>query len=176
MKNQIKYLYENTYLKYPMYPVKYAFDFYRFRLLPEEYFLKRRFKQVFGFNPDLKNPKSLSEKIQWLKLNDRTPLHTQCADKFKVREYVKDKVGEQYLVPLVFETKNVADINSNNIPDYPVAIKANHDSSGVVIVRDKNKENWDAIQKKLQSHLKVNYYYYDKEWPYKNIERRIIVE
>jgi hypothetical protein len=176
MKRQLKYLYDKTSLKYPMYPIKYLFDIYRFKLLPETYVIRTRFKKSFGVKLDLKHPKTLNEKIQWLKLNDRTPLHTICADKFKVRSYVEEKIGEKYLVPLVFETKNVKDICERKMPDYPVIIKTNHDSSGGIIIKDKVKQDWAQIQKKLRNLLKRNYYYYDKEWQYKNIERRIIVE
>lgn len=176
MKKQLKYLYENTPLKYPMYPIKYLFDIYRFRLLPEKYVIKSRFKKRFGAYPDLIKPKTLNEKIQWLKLHDRTPLHTICADKYKVRNYVKEKIGEEYLVPLVFETKNVRDVCGKNMPDYPVIIKTNHDSSGGIIIRVRDEHDWAIIQKKLRNLLNRNYYYYDKEWQYKNIERRVIVE
>lgn len=176
MKKKLKYLYDKTPLKYPMYPLKYLYDIYRFRLLPETYFIRTTFKKRLGFSPDLNHPKTLNEKIQWLKLNDRAPLHTKCADKYKVRNYVEEIIGDKYLVPLVFETKRIYDICDENIPNYPVIIKTNHDSSGGIIIKDKTKQNWSKIQNHLRKLLKRNYYYRDKEWPYKNIERRIIVE
>ena len=151
-------------------------ELYRFRLMPEKYFIRKVYKRRFNVYPDLKHPKTLSEKVQWLKLNDRTPLHTICADKYKVREYVKEKIGDEYLIPLIFETKNVNDICMENMPSYPIIIKTNHDSSGGIIIRDKTKHDWGKAQKHLRVLLKKNYYYDHKEWQYKNIERRIIVE
>ncbi|WP_380592343.1 ATP-grasp fold amidoligase family protein [Saccharicrinis sp. FJH65] len=130
----------------------------------------------FGSFPDLKNPKTLNEKINWLKLNDRTPLHTICADKYKMRNYVRKKIGEEYLVPIVFTTKRIEDINESAIPDFPVIIKTNHDSGGGYIIKDKSKVNWKELHNILKKRLKINYYNKSNEWQYKNIERRIIVE
>ena len=125
---------------------------------------------------NLKNPKTLNEKIQWLKLYDRTDLHTLCADKLKVRPYIKELVGEKYLIPLVFSTKNVEDIKPENLPDYPIIIKTNHDSGTFFIIKDKVKQDWKSIRKELKKALLSNYYYASREWQYKNIEPFIIVE
>ena len=173
----IKYLYENTNLKRALkHPFEFIYNFYYFILLPDKIFIKRYYKKFFGVYPDLNNPKTLNEKMQWLKLHDRTPLHTICADKYRSREYIKEKVGKEYLVPLVFETKNIKNINIDNLPDYPIAIKTNHDCSGAQIIRDKTKVNYRNLQRKLKILLKDNWYYQTKEWPYKNIKPRIIVE
>lgn len=157
-------------------PIIFLYRIYIYNLLTEKQFIKKMFKKRLGFVPDLENPKTLSEKIQWLKLNDRTTLHTMCADKFKVREYVKDKIGEEYLVPLVFETNSTKDIRIEKMPDYPVIIKTNHDSGGGNIVQNKYKTDFIKIQKELKTRLKKNYYKTSKEWPYKDIDRLIIVE
>jgi hypothetical protein len=159
-----------------MQPFKKINEFFKYRLISDETKMKKEFQKNLGYPLNLNAPKTLNEKIQWLKIYDRTPLHTQCADKYAVRKYVKQKVGEKYLIPLVFETKNPRDIVSENLPDYPVIIKANHDSSGGIIVRDKSTVNWIKTQNLLASFLSINYYYRFKEWQYKNIERRIIVE
>jgi len=131
---------------------------------------------LLGVYPDLEHPRTFSEKIQWLKLNDRTPLHTICADKYKVREYIKEKIGEEYLIPLVFETRKVNNICAENMPDYPVIIKTNHGSGGIFVVKDKNHTDFNKIQQQLKVTLKSNYYYLGKEWEYKNIKPRLIVE
>ncbi|MBC2840331.1 ATP-grasp fold amidoligase family protein [Robiginitalea sp. SC105] len=152
------------------------YKFYRWRLLPEVYYVRQKYKRIFGVYPDLKCPKSLNEKILWLKLNDRTPLHTLCADKFAVREYVRDTIGEKYLIPLLYTTHDPRDIVPENIPNEPSVIKTNHDSSGVIFVRDKKEVDWKEIQKKLNRRIKSNYYWRSKEWQYKNIIPRILVE
>ncbi|NHF61536.1 glycosyl transferase [Flavobacteriaceae bacterium TP-CH-4] len=144
--------------------------------LPDSINIAINYKKNFGQKPNLKNPKTLNEKIQWLKINDRSPLHTQCADKYAVRDYVSSRIGSEYLVPLYFHTKNVNDLVPENLPDVPFIIKTNHDSGGGIILKEKSKANWAEIQKKLEARLKTNYYKASKEWQYKNIKPRIIVE
>ncbi|MFC1565396.1 ATP-grasp fold amidoligase family protein [Candidatus Neomarinimicrobiota bacterium] len=74
----------------------------------------------------LDNHKTLNLKVHWLQKNGRTPLHTFCTDKYAVLEYVKEKIGEQYLIPLVLKTTNPKGIVQENLPDYPFIIKTNH--------------------------------------------------
>ncbi len=132
---------------------------------------------MLGYLLNLKNPQTFNEKIQWLKLNDRTPLHTICADKFAVRKHIAQIVGEEYLIPLVLQTKNVSDIKPEALPDYPVIIKTNHDSSGGTFVGDKSILDWDAIRTGLRERLGVKYSAFGNgEWQYKNIPPCIIVE
>lgn len=177
MNNLISYIHNNSVFGYHFFkPFKKIVEFLKYRLTSDESKMKSEFKKNLGYPLDLNNPKTLNEKIQWLKINDRTPLHTKCADKYAVREYVSEKVGKEYLIPIVFETKNPRDIIPENLPDFPIIIKANHDSSGGIIVRDKSTVNWIKTQNMLASFLDINYYYRFKEWQYKNIERRIIVE
>lgn len=146
------------------------------RLVPDKVLVKQSFKRHMGYTLDLDNPQTLNEKINWLKLYNRKDLHTLVSDKYKVRNYVKQKIGEQYLVPLLFETKNPKDLKPENMPDKAFIIKTNHDSSGGVIVRDKNNTDWKKIQKRFKGLLKENHYYSTREWQYKNIEPRIVVE
>lgn len=149
--------------------------FFRYLFISDEKYIKYKFKKRFGYELDLENPKTINEKIQWLKINDRTNLHTICADKYKARDYVKAKIGEEYLIPLIFETTNAKDINENNLPNYPVIAKVNH-SRGGFIIKNKNNADYENIQKKLSYELKNNFYYRTREWQYKNIKPRIVVE
>ncbi|WP_418513069.1 ATP-grasp fold amidoligase family protein [Corallibacter sp.] len=171
-----KLYYNSSFIHHVMQPFAHGFEYMRYGFTPDRVKIKREFKKNLGYKLNLSEPETLNEKIQWLKLHDRTALHTKCADKFSVRAYVFDKVGDRYLIPLVYQTKKVRNIISENIPDYPIIIKTNHDSSGGIIVRDKSHVNWDLVQKKLNKNLSVNYYYRFKEWQYKHIEKRIIVE
>ncbi|EGV44832.1 glycosyl transferase [Bizionia argentinensis JUB59] len=177
MANFISKLYYNTVLGHELIaPFAKCYEFLKFGLTPDAVKMKREFIKNLGFIPNFEKPETLNEKIQWLKLNDRTSLHTQCADKYKVRAYVKERIGEDYLVPLVFQTKNVRDIVPENLPDYPIIIKTNHDSSGGLIIKDKIGINWTQVQNTLGKNKTINYYYRFKEWQYKNIESRVIVE
>ena len=89
---------------------------------------------------------------------------------------MKEKIGEQYLIPLVYYTDNPADIIPENLPDFPCIIKTNHNSGGEILVKDKSKIDWESVQKNLAKSLKSNYYYMLREWQYKNIDPCIVVE
>ncbi len=145
-------------------------------IITDRQLIKLKFRWHMGYRIDLANPKTLNEKINWLKLYDRTPLHTLCSDKFRVREYIAEKIGEKYLVPLYFSTLKASEIVPQNILHIPCIIKTNHDSGGGFFVRDKKNINWEKIQENLSNRLRTNYYKYSREWQYKNIEPRIIVE
>lgn len=152
------------------------YRYLRYKKFKDEVYLRKSFKKAHGYPLNLKNPKSLNEKIQWLKLNDRRDINTQLADKYAVREYIKENFGEQYLIPLLYHTKNASDLTPQNLPNEPFIIKSNHDSGNYVIVRDKSKIDWKEVQLKFKWCLSFDYYIQDREWQYKNIERRIIVE
>jgi len=146
------------------------------RLVSDENFIMATYRKVTGKKPDLKHPKTLNEKICWLKLYDRTPLHTKCADKYAVREYISQQIGEDYLVPLLYHSNNPEDINDATIPSVPCIIKTNHDSGGGIMVYDKSKIDWKNVHSVLKKRMKTNYYLRSREWQYKHIEPIIIVE
>ncbi|MCL8005998.1 glycosyl transferase [Gelidibacter japonicus] len=146
------------------------------KIVPDRIIIKRSFKKHMGYALNLDNPITLNEKINWLKLYDRKDLHTIVADKYKVRAYVEEKVGAQYLIPLLYHTKDFRDIRPENLPDSNYIIKTNHDSSGGVIVREGSSIEWNSVRKRFKRLLKENHYYSTIEWQYKNIEPRIIVE
>ena len=125
---------------------------------------------------DWNNLKTLNEKMQWFKIYDRNPKYVLLSDKYRAREFFKMNFGEEFLIPLVFETKNVEDLKLSNFPDFPVVVKANHDSGNYRIIRDKNSVDFDRLRVDAKSWLSFNYFWEDREWPYKQIERRIIVE
>lgn len=177
MRNYLKHLYHDTKIGHWLFaPIKKLDEYISPRLLPEKTYIRRTFKNTFGYSLNLNNPKTFNEKILWLQQNDRTPLHTLCTDKYAVREYVKEKIGEQYLIPLEYHTYNPADIIPDNLPDYPVIIKTNHGCGNYIIVMDKSTMDWKQVRKYLRKSLKSNYYYKAREWQYKNIKPCIIVE
>lgn len=147
-----------------------------YQLIPLKTRLKHRFKKKLGYRPNFKEPKTLNEKINWLKLYDRSELHPVCADKYLVRAHVAKKIGEEFLIPMVFQSYNPNDLRPENFPDYPFIIKTNHDSSGGFIVTDKNKVHWETLQKDFANRLKFNYDYGKGEWQYRNIKPCILAE
>lgn len=147
-----------------------------FHLLPDSLYLKWKFKQKMGYPLNLKAPITLNEKIQWLKLYDRTELHTICADKVRVRQIIETKIGSKYLVPLIYWSSNIDDLSMEVLPDFPSIIKANHDSGTNFLVLEKNLVDLKTIKDKLETKLNQNYYYKSKEWQYKNISPAFMIE
>lgn len=143
-------------------------------ILPDKIYIKKVYKKRTGKNLNLKNPQTFNEKQNWLKLYDRRSEYTMMVDKYKVREYVKDKVGEKYLVPLLGVWDSPEDIDFDSLPNEFV-LKCNHDN-GVIICRDKNQLDIEETKKELSYRLSRDYYKKLREWPYKNVERKIICE
>lgn len=143
--------------------------------MSDKWFLKSLWKRTFGYELDLKQPKTFNEKLQWLKLHDRKPIYTTLVDKYRAKQWVADKIGEQYVIPTLAVYESVDEIDLDKLPDKFV-LKCNHDSGNVVICRDKSTFDLQAAKQKLAAALKKNYYWMAREWPYKNVKRCIIAE
>ena len=146
-----------------------------FNFLPDEPFLKLRFRLEVKRKLDLKNPKTFNEKLQWLKLHDRNPEYTKMVDKYEVRKYISEKIGEEYLIPLLGVWDSFDEIDFDALPEQFV-LKCNHDSGGLVICKDKSKLDIKLARKKINKSLKRNFFKFTREWPYKNVKPRIIAE
>lgn len=145
------------------------------KLADPEYVLKKLFKYKLGYQLDLDNPKTFNEKLQWLKLYDHNPLYSTLVDKYAVKQYVADKIGEQYVIPTLGVWEHFDDINFDELPNQFV-LKCTHDSGSIVIVSDKTQMDMIGAKAKLEYGLCNNYYYNIYEWPYKNVPPRIIAE
>lgn len=144
--------------------------------MPDKMYLKLLVSCSLGYKVNLDDPKTYNEKLQWLKLYDRKPLYTQLVDKYAVREYISEKIGEDYLIPLVGGPwDSVDEIDFDSLPEAFV-LKTTHDSGGVVICRDKQSFDIEAAKQKLEKRLRRNFYWAGREWPYKNVKPRIIAE
>lgn len=143
--------------------------------LPDKIYLKILFYVRMRYRLNLDNPKSFNEKLQWLKLYDRDPAYTSMVDKYAVRHYIKEKIGEEYLIPLLGVWNSFDEIDFNKLPNQFV-LKCTHDSGGVVICKNKNNFNIEIARKKINKSLKRNFYFHTREWPYKDIEPKIICE
>lgn len=146
-----------------------------FQKYDDEKFLKIAYRARMGKRLNLKNPKTYNEKLQWLKLYDRKPEYTTMVDKYAVREYIKEKIGEEYLIPLLGVWDRFEDIDFEKLPNQFV-LKCNHDSGGLVICKDKTTLDIELVEKKINNSLKKNYYFHGREWPYKEVEPKIIAE
>ena len=138
-------------------------------------YIKWRWKAYMDYSLNLEDPKTFNEKLQWLKLHDRQPVYSKLVDKYEVKKCISDIIGEDHIIPTIGVYDRVEDINFDELPNQFV-LKCTHDSGGIVICKDKSLLNRDAAIKKLQHGLKKNYYYQNREWPYKNVTPRIIAE
>ena len=143
--------------------------------LSDKVYLKLIYRLIFGRKLDLKNPKTFNEKLQWLKLNDRKPEYTLMVDKYEVKRYIAERIGEEYVIPTLGVWDNFDDIDFDLLPNQFV-IKCTHDSGGLVICKDKSKLDILKAREKINKALSRRFFYFGREWPYKNVKPRIIAE
>lgn len=141
----------------------------------DAFYLKVRYFCKFQKRLNLKNPQTYNEKLQWLKIHDRRELYTTMVDKVEAKKYVANIIGEEYIIPTLGVYNHVDEIDFNALPNQFV-LKCTHDSGGIVICSDKAKLNIEEAKKKLRHGLSTNYYYQNREWPYRNVKPRIIAE
>lgn len=144
-------------------------------VVPDAPYLKVLYLLLVGKRLDIDNPKTFNEKLQWLKLYDRNPEYVKMVDKYAVKDYVAGKIGEEYIIPTLGVWDRAEDIEWDKLPNQFV-LKCTHDSGGLVICKDKSQLDKKAAVKKLNKGLKSDYFKIWREWPYKNVPKRIIAE
>lgn len=145
------------------------------KFIPDKEYLQIKYRACIGKKLDLLTPKTFNEKLQWLKLNDRKPVYSTLVDKYLVKKYVASLIGEEHIIPTLGVWDSFDDIDFSSLPDQFV-LKCTHDSGGLVICRNIQDLNIDLTRKKINSCLKNNYYNIGREWPYKEVQHRIIAE
>lgn len=170
IKKIIKCFYDSNYRQF-------VFDKLLMQFLKSDsLYLKYLFKKRMGYKLNLKNPNTFNEKLQWLKLYNRKPIYTIMVDKVKAKEYVASIIGNEYIIPTLGVWDKPEDINYDNLPNQFV-LKCNHNSgTGMYICKDKSKLDVEAVNEGLRKGLKENYYLTGREWPYKNVKKRILAE
>ena len=148
---------------------------YSLRFLPDKLYCQlyhfSKFKKFINF----REPKTFNEKINWLKLYDRNPIYTIMADKYEVKKYVANIIGEEHIIPTIGIYDKFDEIDFDKLPNKFV-IKCTHDSGSLCVVTDKSKFDKEKAKEKIENAMKYNFYYIGREWQYKNIKPRIIVE
>ena len=146
-----------------------------FNWLSDEQYLKLIYRAETGKKLNLINPKSFNEKLQWLKLYYRNPQYVKLVDKYEVRKYIAEKIGEEYIIPLIGVYNSVDEIDWDSLPEQFV-LKCTHGSGCNIICKNKSELNINLAKQKLHKWMKKNWYWFGREWPYKNVKPRIICE
>ena len=164
-----------SFLTKPYYRTRVLIKLGYYDSLSDEEFLKKVFPKYMGYPLDLENPKTFSEKLQWLKVNYREPIQTVMVDKHEAKDFIAQRVGDQYIIPTLAIWDSVEDIDFDALPNQFV-LKCTHDSGGIVICKDKSSLDRKATKAKLSASLQRDYSRIAREWPYKDVPRRIIAE
>lgn len=155
----------------------YCFDYSGiYNHMSDDRYLKKMFKMRMGYELDLEHPRRFNEKMQWLKLNEHYESYTKLVDKYLVKQWVADVLGSDCIIPTIGVWNRADEIDFNGLPEQFV-LKCNHNSGyGMLICKDKGKIDIDKARHDLNEAIKKDYYLFGREWPYKNVERKIIAE
>lgn len=164
-----------SYIKQPSRIILYLMDKSFMNFLDDRTYLEIKYYLKMKKKLNIEKPQTFNEKLQWLKLYDRNPEYTKMVDKYESKKYVSNLIGEEYIIPTLGIYNNFNEINLNELPNQFV-MKCTHDSGGNIICKDKEKLKFIEEKKKLEKCLKRNYYNLGREWTYKNVKPRIIIE
>lgn len=145
------------------------------RIINDEAYIKCVWRTRMDYPLNLKSPRTFNEKLQWMKLNDRRPIYTVMVDKYAVKQFVAGIIGEEYIIPTLGVWDKPEDIQWELLPNQFV-LKCTHNSGGIIICKDKTMLDIEYASNKLKKSFKQDYYLAGREWPYKNVPRRIIAE
>ena len=145
------------------------------RLFSDKASIKLKYRFLMKRKLNLKNPQTFNEKLNWMKLYYRKPIMTTMVDKYEVKKYVSDIIGSEYVIPSIAIYDKWNDIDFDSL-EAPFVLKTTHSSGVIAIVRDKETFDYKTTKKKFNKSLRHNYFYGCREWPYKNVKPRIIVE
>ena len=137
--------------------------------------ISRQYRKMFGRSLNWDNPQTYNEKIHVSKLYMPTPLKTRLADKAAVREWITEKIGSEYLIPLLGVYDSFDEIDFDALPSQFV-IKCNHDSGSVTLVKDKSRIDRAYLKRKYEVHMRRNFAWMGFEMHYRDIKPRIVVE
>ena len=144
-------------------------------VLGEKLYLRLKYRYRTGRWPNLKTPERFSEKLQWLKLNDRRPLMHTLADKLAAKAWVTETIGSEYVIPVKKVIGGVENLTTEQLPDFPFVLKFNHDSGGVKVCR--SEADFDlAAMRAFYGARDKSFYYMNLEWEYKDITPTLFAE
>ena len=147
----------------------------KIRYFRDKRYVSKVYNATYGRRLDWENPTRYSEKLNIFKISKESEKYSNYVDKFKVREYVKEAIGEEYLIPMVGLYENTDQIDILSLPTKFI-LKCTHSSGATVICQDKSQFNWDNEKVQIDKWLNSNFYFTSRERQYKNIIPRIICE
>jgi len=145
------------------------------RFIPDEPYIKIQYKLALGAIPNLRAPESFNEKLQWLKLHDRNPEYILLVDKINVKKWIAERIGANYVPATYAVWDGVGEITLSGLPNKFV-IKTNHDCGGVVVCNHSDNFDLDSAKSIIDRHLKRNYFWGCREWPYKHVKPKVFAE
>ena len=156
---------------------KWLHDIVAYYLLPDSWYLRIRYREVFHKSLHLCHPKKFTEKMQWLKIHDRKPIYHQLVDKYEVKPIIAGIIGEQYIIRTLGVWDKFEEIDWNSLPNQFV-LKCTHDSASIIVCKDKSTFNpAEHAWKYNDVYMKRDYYHFEnKQWAYKDLKSRIIAE
>lgn len=143
--------------------------------MPSKLYLKHLYGVNMHKKLNLSSPVTYNEKLQWIKLYDHDPDYVTMVDKYAVKQYVADIIGEQYIIPTIGVWNNAKEIDFSALPQQFV-LKCNHDSGSVIICKNKAELDTEDVVRRLNAGLSRGSYQFTREWPYKKVKRKIIAE
>lgn len=144
-------------------------------ILSDKQYTKLKYRLKMGRALNLRNPRAFTEKLNWLKLYDHNPIYVPLVDKWEVTKYVEQTIGGEYCIKKLGLWSSFDEIDFSKLPNQFV-LKCTNDSGGIVICRDKSKLDTEDARRILERSLKTNYYWHNREWPYKEVKPRILAE
>ena len=145
------------------------------RIFSDKASIKLKYRFLMKRKLNLKEPKTFNEKLNWIKLYYRKPIMTTMVDKYEVKKLVSNLIGEEYVIPSIAIYDKWDDIEFDKL-EAPFVLKTTHSSGVIAVVKDKETFDYETTKKKFNKSLRQNYFYSCREWPYKNVKPRIIVE
>jgi hypothetical protein len=145
-------------------------------LIPDKLFLQLMYRCRVGCKLNLDAPTLYNEKLQWLKLYNRNPLYTVMVDKYAVKKWVAERIGQEYVIPLLGVWDDARKIDFDSLPNQFVLKTTNGGGGDVVICKDKSEFDKKKAIRHLNDGLKIKIYRTYGEWPYKNVPPQIIAE
>lgn len=136
---------------------------------------KLQFYLKLRYWPNFHQPQTFNEKIHWRRLFSQDQRYIECSDKLAVRDYIKDRIGDEFLIPLLYQGETITPDQLLELGD-DIVVKVNHDCLSTKIIRQNSLQTSREICQKINQHLKDDFGQRTRQWWYSKIDRKVLVE